>query len=142
MNAAERETEMGRSKLVRDADFPSKPGVYIVWNASVDGVPLYIGVAATQTIAERWRRQHLYPRAGGSALRRTLGVHLGLVSQKLRRPQRYYPRDVEAAITSYLETCRIEFRPTRDAAQARALEDKLIQSLKPALNLRRSRIGA
>jgi hypothetical protein len=137
MNVSEKPGITVRSELVRDADFPSKPGVYIVWNGSTVDVPLYVGVAATQTIAERWRRQHLYPRAGGSALRRTLGVHLGLVSKKLRRPERYYPSEVEAAISSYLETCLVEFRPTRDAAQARALENQLIHSLEPALNVRR-----
>jgi len=63
-------------KLVRIASFPDSPGVYVVYRPDQER-PLYVGVAATQTIAERWRKQHLYPRAGGSALRRSLGLHLG-----------------------------------------------------------------
>jgi GIY-YIG catalytic domain-containing protein len=90
---------------VRDAAFPQTSGAYAVWG---DGDrPLYVGMAATQTLAQRWRRQHLRPRAGGSALRRTLGVRLGLVAEKLRRPERYYPAEVEAAITDFLLGCRI-----------------------------------
>jgi hypothetical protein len=115
--------------------FPNQVGVYIVWDD--DGKPLYVGVAATQTLARRWQRQHLYPRAGGSALRRTLGVHLGLVDAKLRRPSRYYPAATEAAITRYLEGCLIEFIPTDTAEEARALETELIIRLDPKLNVRR-----
>lgn len=136
MTAMNRDGRNDRRELVKQAKLPNEPGVYIVWAGSEGGVPLYVGVAATQTIADRWRRQHLYPRAGGSALRRTLGVHLGLVSQKLRRPERYYPREVEVDITSYLEHCWIECRPTSNAAEARVLENEVIESLKPVLNVR------
>ena len=118
------------------ASFPLQPGTYVVWEDHDDGRPLYVGVAATQTIAQRWLRQHLYPRAGGSALRRTLGVWLGLVPDKLRRPARYYPSDVEAAITSFLERCLIEFHPTDEAGAARQLEVELIGELNPVLMCR------
>jgi len=63
-------------ELVRIASFPESPGVYVVYRPGLER-PFYVGVAATQTIAERWLKQHLYPRAGSSALRRSLGLHLG-----------------------------------------------------------------
>jgi hypothetical protein len=99
--------------------------------------PLYVGVAARQTLRQRWMRQHLRPRAGGSALRRSLGVHLGFVPTKLRRPERYYPDDVEEAITSFLLNCWIELQPAVDAEAAERQESALIRQLAPALNVRR-----
>jgi hypothetical protein len=123
---------------VAEADFPETPDVYVVYAG--DARPLYVGVAATQSIRKRWRGQHLRPRAGGSALRRTLGVHLGLVETKLRTAEgRYYPSDVEAAITSFLETCEIEFHLAANAAAAQALEAELIGTLGPTLNVRRAK---
>jgi hypothetical protein len=64
------------------------PGVYVVY--AEGDAPLYVGVAVTQSIRKRWESQHLKPRAGGSALRRTLGVHLALVETKLRTTQGRY----------------------------------------------------
>src|SRR4051794_33878796 len=115
----------GTRVRIRDAAFPSQISAYIVWGEA-DDRPLYVGVAATQTLAQRWRSQHLHPRAGGSALRRTLGVQLGLVETKLRRPSRYYPAAVEAAITRYLARCAVEFFPASTADEARALEAEMI----------------
>jgi hypothetical protein len=120
---------------VDDAEFPASPGVYVVRDGGER--PLYVGKAATQTIAARWREQHLRPRAGGSALRRTLGVELGLVETKLKTSEgRYYPAPVEQAITDYLLDCTIEFHPTADADAARTLEAQLIAALEPRLNVR------
>ena len=127
---------LGPRIVVRDVRFPEQIGVYAVW-ADGDERPLYVGVAATQTIAKRWLRQHLYPRAGGSALRRTLGLSLGLVAEKLRRPARYYPPKVEDAITRYLQGCTVEFWPAVSAQAARTLEKSLIRQLLPRLNVRR-----
>lgn len=121
--------------LIGSAEFPNTPGVYIVY--ADDARPLYVGVAATQSIRRRWVGQHLQPRSGGSALRRTLGVHLGLVETKLRTSEgRYYPADVEAAITRFLDTCKIQLHPTTDATAAKALEAQLIGTLEPMLNVR------
>lgn len=121
---------------VTQAELPDHPGVYVLWT---DGErPLYVGVAATQSLRSRWRGQHLRPRAGGSALRRTLGVHLGLVETKLRVSEgRYYPPDVEEGITAFLAECEIEFFVTNDAFGANALEARLIAELEPILNVRR-----
>lgn len=117
--------------------FPSLPGAYVVRRVP-DGAVLYVGVAATQSIADRWKKQHLYPRSGGSALRRTLGVHLGLVAQKLRRPDRYYPPEVELEITRFLSSeCSVESIPAESPQEARRLEAELIRSLNPLLNVRR-----
>ena len=122
-------------QLVGRAVLPTSPGVYVVYRAGAER-PLYVGVAATQTVAERWRKQHLYPRAGGSALRRSLGLHLGLVATKLRRGDgRYYPPGVEEAITRFLESCEIEFFPTATADEADDLEHELRQQLRPELNI-------
>jgi hypothetical protein len=122
-------------QVVGRAAFPTSPGVYVVYRAR-EKRALYVGVAATQTIAERWRKQHLYPRAGGSALRRSLGVHLRLVTRKLRRADgRYYPPDVEQAITRFLTRCEVEFFPTETADEADDLEHKLRQRLNPRLNI-------
>jgi hypothetical protein len=127
-------------QLVRDAVFPPAYGAYVVWGGATDEYPLYVGVAATQTIEQRWRRQHLLPRAGGSALRRTLGVDLGLVERKLnlKRDGRYYPQPVEQAITEYLRGCEVEFVVAETPEDARRIEKDLISELRPRLNVRRT----
>lgn len=118
---------------VSSARFPDEPGAYVVYDGEQ---VLYVGVAATQTLKQRWQQQHLKPRAGGSALRRTLGVHLGLVKSKVRRAEgRYYPPDIEQAITRFLRGCDVDLTPTVDAATARALERQLIGTLTPVLNV-------
>jgi GIY-YIG catalytic domain-containing protein/restriction endonuclease-like protein len=121
---------------VDEADFPETPGVYVVYAS--EERPLYVGVAATQSIRKRWRGQHLKPRAGGSALRRTLGVYLGFVEEKLRTSEgRYYSPDVEEAISRFLERCEVEFHPAPSPAGAKVLEAELITTLRPILNVRR-----
>ena len=124
---------------VREAIFPHACGAYIVFDPARER-PLYVGVAATQTIDERWRRQHLRSRAGGSALRRTLGVHLGLVERKLniRTDGRFYPPEVESAITDFLLACEIAFVVADSADAAKAIEQDLIRTLQPTLNVKRS----
>ena len=125
---------------VADAAFPAQSGVYIVWDAEEGGArPLYVGVAATQTIERRWRRQHLVDRAGDSPLRRALGVQLGLVERKLsvKRDGRFYPPVVEEEITRFLRSCEIEFRPATSPEEALEFERALIEKLRPRLNVRR-----
>jgi hypothetical protein len=122
---------------VGDTTFPDEPGAYVVYEAKNAAGPLYVGVAAGQTIRQRWTRQHLKARSGGSALRRTLGVHRGLVFEKLKRPERYYPAQVEEAITAFLQDCWVEVRPTTAAASAKALESTLIATVDPVLNVQR-----
>lgn len=128
-------------QLVRNAHFPRTPGVYVIYEPDPpDERPLYIGVAAMQTLCERWCTQHLKNRAGGSALRRTLGVELGLVETKLtHKVGRYYPPDVEQAITDFLETCEVELHQTATAEEADDLEVQLCDRLQPRLNVSRSR---
>jgi hypothetical protein len=124
---------------VGDAVFPDQPGVYVVYDDG-DTRPLYVGVAANQTLSERWRRQHLRDRAGGSALRRSLGVHLSLVEIKLRTQEsRYYPREVEAAISSFLNGCQVELFPVTTSEEADDLEVTLRKKLKPLLNISTAR---
>jgi hypothetical protein len=133
---------MRKGQQVATAIFPNRPGVYVVWEAGHDrplyvgqagsSAEIFALERATiaelrprlnvgggervtsggATIASRWQKQHLKPRAGSSALRRTLGPYLGLVERKLSvsRDGRYYPAPVEAAITRFLETCSVEFR--------------------------------
>ena len=126
-------------QLVSRAVFPTSPGAYVVYRPGAER-PLYVGVAATQTLADRWRKQHLYPRAGGSALRRSLGVHLGLVERKLRGADgRYYPPAVEQEITRFLESCEIQVFATDTADEADDLEHELRQRLNPELNIARGR---
>jgi hypothetical protein len=127
-------------KRVREAEFPAACGVYVVFDPALPERPLYVGVAATQTIDERWRRQHLRSRAGGSALRRTLGVHLGLVERKLniRTDGRFYPPDVESAISDYLQDCEVTFVVADSAEDAKTIERDLIRTLGPTLNVKRS----
>ena len=119
---------------------PESVGAYVVYApGAYDGArPLYVGKAATQGVARRWREQHLRDRAGGSALRRALGVHLHLVDQKLKRPDHYYPRDVEREITAFIERCGVVFHRAATAADASALKAKLIHQLDPILNVVRS----
>lgn len=125
---------------IREAEFPDSPGVYVVYENAEDARPLYVGVAAKQTLRKRWMSNHLRPRAGGSSLRRSLGVHLGLVNAKLRSPDRYYPKGVEEQIGSFLHGCWIELTPTSDGTQAKALEAARIRALDPVLNVARPRI--
>lgn len=105
---------------VTDAAFPSNPGVNVVWEAGLDR-PIYVGVAARQSIAERWRGQHLRDRAGGSALRRSLGPHAGFVEKKLsvKRDGRYYPAEVEVKITASSEGSRSSSTSARAGARLR-----------------------
>jgi hypothetical protein len=125
---------------VGEARFPAACGVYVVFDPASPGPPLYVGVAATQTIDERWRRQHLRSRAGGGALRRTLGVHLRLVERKLniRTDGRFYPPEVESAISAFLADCEVAFIVADSPEDARTIENKLIQTLHPSLNVKRS----
>jgi hypothetical protein len=125
---------------VATAAFPNSYGVYVVYATIADERPMYVGVAGTQTIAERWHKQHLRPRSGGSALRRSLGLYLGLVEQKLRTSEgRYYPPNVEDAISAFLTECFIEFFPTSTTEAADDLEVELRQSLRPGLNVSQAR---
>lgn len=124
---------------VASAVFPERPGVYIVYREGADR-PLYVGVAATQTLNKRWRRQHLRPRAGGSALRRSLGLYLGLVERKLKNSDgRYYPPDVEAAITDFLISCEVELISASSPDAADDLEVEVRGRLFPELNISRAR---
>jgi hypothetical protein len=128
------------SESVATAAFPNSYGVYVVYGTVADERPIYVGVAGTQTIAERWRKQHLRPRSGGSALRRSLGLYLGLVEQKLRTSQgRYYSPEVEDAISAFLVKCYIEFFPTSTTDAADDLEVELRRSLRPRLNVNQAR---
>jgi hypothetical protein len=96
-----------------------------------------VGVAAKRGLVERWR-DHLGNRSGSSALRRSLGVYLGLVEDKLRRPARYYPPEVEQAITAALNRGYIELYPCQSETEALLLEARLIAELDPLLNVRRN----
>jgi len=133
-------------QAIAEATYPESYGVYVVYAPDpASDRPLYVGVAATEAIRDRWRKYHLKNRAGGSALRRTLGVHLGLVESKLTRRQgRYYPPNVEQAITDFLDTCEIEFWPAATTEEADDLEVDLRRQLRPILNVataRRRRSG-
>jgi GIY-YIG catalytic domain-containing protein len=129
-----------RRERVVEARFPTACGVYVVFDPGLYEPPLYVGVAATQTIEQRWRRQHLRSRAGGSALRRTLGVHLGLVERKLsiRTDGRFYPPEVENAISAFLLDCEVAFVVADSPEDAKTIERDLIGSLRPTLNVKRS----
>ncbi|MHB1158290.1 MAG: GIY-YIG nuclease family protein [Phycisphaerales bacterium] len=120
---------------VADTKFPYTPGVYLVYESSAASRPLYIGKAGNQGICSRWLKQHLKDRSGGSALRRSIGIHLNLVGQKLRRPDRQYPPSVEMEITRFLNSCYVEIVSRRDADQAETLEKKLILEQNPILNI-------
>lgn len=126
---------------VADAVFPSNPGVYVVWDGTARR-PLYVGVAAKQSIEERWRDQHLRDRSGGSALRRSLGPHGGFAKKKLSvsRDGRYYESDVEQKITALLLDLEVEFYECESGEEAVALETELIAELRPILISRRPRI--
>jgi hypothetical protein len=89
-------------------------------------------------IEQRWKRQHLRLRADGSALRRSLGVELGLVEKKLniRTDGRFYPPAVEREISAYLSGCWIAFITASSPEEARCLEVGLIGALHPSLNVR------
>ncbi len=121
-----------KQSVAAASSLPDCPGVYVLWDG--DRV-LYVGMSSA-TIAGRVTKQHLRNRAGSSALRRTLGVHLGLVDRKLSvtRDGRYYPDHVEQQITDYLQRCSISTVPFDDAAR---LERAAIEWLDPSLNAQR-----
>ena len=118
--------------------FQGDVGCYVVYDSPDAERPLYVGVASRRGIDQRWNRDHLRNRAGSSALRRSLGVHLGLVDEKLRRPSRCYPEDVEAQITAALRRGYIELYPCHSEHEALAMELELIGRLDPLLNVRRN----
>jgi excinuclease UvrABC nuclease subunit len=120
---------------IAEAEWSDKPGVYVVFEAEGDTQPLYVGGAAKQSLRRRWQRQHLASRSGSSALRRSVAVYRKLVKDKLKRPNRSYPPQVEEDITIFLKQCFVELHPTETPEQALALEAKLIASLGPVLNV-------
>ena len=65
-------------------------------------------------------------------------MHLGLLEDKLRRPARYYPPEVEAAITAALRRGYIELYPCGSEAEALLLEGRLIAEFDPLLNVKRN----
>ena len=128
---------MIRTQIQRTT-FPGDVGCYAVYEDAEAERPLYVGVAAKRGLVERWQRDHLRDRSGSSALRRSLGVHLGLVEDKLRRPARYYPPEVEAAITTALRRGYVQLYPCGSEAEALLLEGRLISELDPILNVKRN----
>jgi excinuclease UvrABC nuclease subunit len=124
---------------IATADLPDEHGVYVVYKSVEAPRPLYVGKAQSQTIRQRWMRNHLKDRAGGSALRRSLGPYLGLVDRKLVVSQdgRHYQEHVEDAITRALRTYYIEFHTTSAGEESGTLERRLIQELDPILNVQR-----
>ncbi len=108
-----------------------------MWRPEDSGRPLYVGKAAN--LYKRWRRNHLANRSNTSALRRSVGVHLQLVSAKLKRGERSYPEHVEGAITDYLEGCSVELHPVGTRKEAARLEQTLIEGTDPLLNVQRRR---
>jgi hypothetical protein len=123
---------------IETTTFPGDVGCYAVYEDAESTRPLYVGVAARRGLNQRWNGDHLRARAGSSALRRSLGVYLGLVDEKLRRPARYYPPEVEDAITQALNRGYIELYPCTSETEALALESELIARLNPILNVRRN----
>ncbi len=119
------------------AEWPHGPGVYVVWQTDDSDRPLYVGKAAD--LHKRWRRNHLANRSNTSALRRSLAIHLQLVSAKLKRGQRAHPAPVEDAITDFLERCSVELHPVSTRQEAAQLEQTLIESMEPLLNIQRRR---
>lgn len=115
---------------------PESVGAYVVYAPGAhDGArPLYVGEAGTREVARRWGEQHLRGGAGGSALRRAVGVHLHLVGEQLKGSGDSYPSDVERAITAFIERCGVVFHRAATAADATALKAKLIHQLDPLLN--------
>jgi hypothetical protein len=65
-----------------------------------------------------------------------LAVWLGLVTEKLKRPARYYSESVEEDVTRSLQTCWIQLFPAETGGEAIDLEHRLIRELKPLLNIR------
>ena len=124
----------GRQQI-GEAELPDEPGVYLLYASVDDEQPLYVGKA--DSLRRRWQRQHLGKRSGTSALRRSLALHLGLIEEKLRRPARHYPPDVEEALSAYLRDCFLELHTTASGDEAAALEHRLVAERKPLLNLRR-----
>jgi hypothetical protein len=124
--------------MIEATVFPPVVGCYVVYEDESAERPAYVGVASERGLDQRWNRDHLPARSGSSALRRSLGVHLGLTQEKLRRPARYYAPDVEAKITQALRRGYVEVYPCRSRAAALMLESQLIARLGPILNVRRS----
>lgn len=124
-------------QVVADAVMPERPGVYIVWADAQDRSPLYVGVAARQTLRQRWAGNHLSSRSGSSALRRSLALYLDLVESKLKQPERRHPQAVERSISEYLRRCLVRLYPTETGEEALVLERLLITELDPQLNVAR-----
>ena len=124
--------------MIGETELPGTVGCYVVYKTPNAERALYVGMAGERGLHTRWSRDHLGRRSGSSALRRSLGVHLGLVDEKLRRPNRYYPPEVEATITEALRSGYIELYPCASVEEARRLEMELISQLDPILNVQRN----
>jgi hypothetical protein len=69
-----------------------------------------------------------------------LDVHLGLVERKLniRTDGRFYPPEVESAISAFLLECEVAFVVADSPEDALMIERELIQTLRPTLNVNRA----
>ncbi len=112
------------------SDVPDAPGVYVIYESNE---VLYVGMAGRN--GKGSLRNRLKDHQSGQVVNMFAQyLFLGRV-QFLYEERITHPRDAKAACHDYITSrCSFRYLVTSDGAKARALEEKLRSSLRPALN--------
>ena len=124
----------GPRALVADlteADIPTEPGVYAFYR---DGVPLYVGKAAS--LRARLWTNHLRRGASmtNSAFRRNVAAELGIASAADIKARRYTTTPADAgAVSAWIGACELAWLECASELDAVLLETALKAEAKPRL---------
>ena len=115
---------------VRWSAVPNGPGVYVI---SDQREIVYVGMAGRN--GKGGIRNRLRDHASGQIVN-MFAQYLFLARVQFLGPERItHPRNARAACREYIATrCSFQYKTTADAREARALESKLKEELRPALN--------
>lgn len=109
---------------------PDSPGVYVIYD---ENEALYVGMAGRNGAG--CIRHRLRDHASGQIVN-MFAQYLFLARVQFLHEERItHPRDAKVACRDYIrKRCSFSYRVTSNAAEARDLEYRLKQELKPALN--------
>src|SRR5215470_2531977 len=111
-------------------NIPDKPGVYVIAD---ENEVVYVGMAGRN--GKGSIRNRLRDHASGQIVN-MFAQYLFLARVQFLGAERItHPRNAKAACREYIASrCSFQYKTTADAAEARGLEDKLKQELRPVLN--------
>jgi excinuclease UvrABC nuclease subunit len=109
---------------------PAEPGVYVI--ADQDEI-VYVGMAGRN--GKGSVRNRLRDHASGQIVN-MFAQYLFLARVQFLGTDRItHPRDAKAACRAYIaQRCTFQYKTTSSAAEAKALENRLKEELRPALN--------